>query len=463
MVASVHVPDQDEYGDYEFTFTKAIPERLYCSICTKVFRNPHLTGCCGQHFCESCLQLWFKKQKKTTCPHCRHDNFIHILNKALKREVDELEIQCTKQKMGCQWVGELKSIQTHLDSDKGCGYVEMQCSNKCGAMMKRKELEAHIAQQCPLRKTQCQYCQYEDTYQTIINQHYNKCPCYPLPCPNMCGATGIQRANMANHRSRCELEPMECPFYEAGCTVRVLRREFGAHMSGNQQNHLLVLLRTFEETKKRLSESEKELGICQRRLHNTTVKLLETRQELEESKTKPAEKKTLKHLGDKLTFYMTNFSLYKQTGKVWHSPPFYFKDEYKLCLAVYANGKGAGAGTHVSVELLQMRGEHDDKWWWERRPIIDTHNRLIFPNVSIQLLPHLDEIQSHQRKYSLEFHLCSECFRNLPPHKDLRVCKSRGMSCSLPISKEKLIEHQTADQLMVLNDTITLRIGMFFN
>ena len=27
---------------------------------------------------------------------------------------------------------------------------------------------------------------------------------------------------------------------------------------------------------------------------------------------------------------------------------------YKLCLAVYANGKGFGAGTHVSVELLQL-------------------------------------------------------------------------------------------------------------
>ena len=150
------------------------------------------------------------------------------------------------------------------------------------------------------------------------------------------------------------------------------------HTSQNQQNHILVLLRAFEETKRQLSESQRELGEsqrklseCQGKLDNTSVRLLETRLELEESKAKPAEKKTLKKHGDEVTFRMTNFSLYKAIGKVWHSPPFYFDEGYKLCLAAHANGKGAGAGTHVSVELLQMRGEHDKKltWWEEGRYI----------------------------------------------------------------------------------------------
>ena len=211
------------------------------------------TGCCGQHYCESCLKYWFRKQKKTTCPHCRHDNFNHMLNKALKREIDELEIRCTKQRVGCLWVGELSSLQAHLESDKGCGYLEVQCSNKCGTKMMRKDLAAHLGWQCPLRKIKCKYCHYEDTYQTITSQHYEKCPCYPLPCPNKCGTIGIRRADMANHCSRCELEPVECPFHEAGCTVRVVRREFDVHMSENQQHHLLVLLGAFQETKRELS------------------------------------------------------------------------------------------------------------------------------------------------------------------------------------------------------------------
>ena len=131
-MAVANIPGQAQYSGYNFTFIKPVPERLYCNICIKVLRDPQLTFCCGQHFCESCLKHWCKKQK-TTCPHCRHENFNHMLNKALKREIDDLEIRCTKQELGCQWVGELSSLQTHLDSDKGCRYVEVQCSNKCGA------------------------------------------------------------------------------------------------------------------------------------------------------------------------------------------------------------------------------------------------------------------------------------------------------------------------------------------
>jgi hypothetical protein len=46
---------------------------------------------------------------------------------------------------------------------------------------------------------------------------------------------------------------------------------------------------------------------------------------------------------------MPSFSLssYRRSGKVWYSPPFYYGEGYKMCLAVHANGVGAGAGTHV--------------------------------------------------------------------------------------------------------------------
>ena len=219
----------------------------------------------------------------------------------------------------CQWVGELNSLQTHLNSDEGCGYIEVQCTNNCGAKMKRKELKAHLAQICPLRKFQCQYCHYEDTYQTITSQHYKECLSYPLPCLNKCSTTDMRREEMNNHRSSCELEPVECPFHEAGCTVGVVRRDFDAHMMGNQQNHLLVLLGAFQELKRqlgeKLTETKVELG----------EKLLETKLELDECKMKqtdrkslkkPGEKKTLEKYGDEVTFCMTNFSLYKLTSKV---------------------------------------------------------------------------------------------------------------------------------------------------
>ena len=78
---------------------------------------------------------------------------------------------------------------------------------------------------------------------------------------------------MANRRSKCELEPVECPFHEAGCTARVVRREFDAHISGNQQNHLLVLLGAVQETKRELYMSKKELGECQIKLEESQKQL----------------------------------------------------------------------------------------------------------------------------------------------------------------------------------------------
>ena len=38
-----------------------------------------------------------------------------------------------------------------------------------------------------------------------------------------------------------------------------------------------------------------------------------------------------------------------------------------MCLKVNANGYGDGAGTHVSVFVNPMRGEHDDKLTWPFR------------------------------------------------------------------------------------------------
>ena len=263
---------------------------------------------------------------------------------------------------------------------------------------------------------------------------------------------------MDNHRSICELEPVECPFQEAGCTVRVVRREFDAHMSGNQQNHVLILLGAFQKTRKDLSECQNKLQKDREKLNNTTLKLLETREELEATKGEP-KCMQLKVDGDEVTFHMTNFSLYKQTGKAWHSPAFFCEDGYKLCLAVYANGKGAGAGTHMSVELLQMRGEHDEELRLKKKMAVDSE----LPNalkhvkfeISIQMMAQCKEAQAQKIEFSLEDDLCSLYFFNyLLSKEDLQV----QYKCT--ISKDQFIDHKSAEQLMMLNDTILLRVKL---
>ena len=209
-----------------------------------------------------------------------------------------------------------------------------------------------------------------------------------------------------------------------------------------------MLLGAFQETKRELSESQRQLHECQKVLDESQRQLSLKLQEMEAMKCPPT---TLKTNGDEVTFCMTNFSLYKQTGKVWCSPPFYYGEGYKLCLAVYANGKGAGAGTHVSVELLLMKGEHDHKLKWREEGLYAFHYHTVTSkDISIRMMAQCMNASSQGKEFSLEGYLCPSCFKRLPSHEDFRAFEF--------FSKKKFIDHQSAEQLMV-NDTIVLKIS----
>ena len=66
-----------------------------------------------------------------------------------------------------------------------------------------------------------------------------------------------------------------------------------------------------------------------------------------------------------LTFKLTGFEKLKKSNSVFRSPSFYTSPEgYHLEVVVYANGFGDGKGTHVSVYLRALKGEHDDTLKW---------------------------------------------------------------------------------------------------
>ena len=181
-------------------------------ICIKALRDPHLTGCCGQHFCYSCLQQWFEKQKKEVCPHCRRESFPHMINLERQREIDALRVYCPNKSGGCLWVGDLSSLRQHLNPTSGDG--------------------------CLVRKHRCKYCGLEDTYQTITGvglksfihkskSHYTVCPSYPFDCPNKCGKKKIKRVDVASHREICRLEKIACP--NDLCTEIIERHKLVSH------------------------------------------------------------------------------------------------------------------------------------------------------------------------------------------------------------------------------------------
>ena len=390
-MAVAKVTDEPQYGGYEYGFVDKVPERLICSIiCHKVLRDARLIVCCGSHVCETCLNRWLRSQgklRRPLCPHCRRENSVHVEDLSIRREVDELKIRCTNGEAGCRWVGALSSLKTHLESEKGCGFVEVYCTNKCKKELLRKDLTDHLTQHCPLRKYKCQHCGKEDTYQTITEKHYDECPSYPLDCPNTCGGRGIKRAEMSQHRIKCPLEPVECPFKEAGCQATLVCRELDSHMTTNQQQHLLTLMAAFREVKtsskaelrevktelrevKAEFSTVKEATKVMQEVIATDVAIIQ-RNEKQQSVLALASIKSqleinsfrLQRNGPPLTIRMINFSHYQRSG-VWYSPPFYCDAGYKMQLAVYTKGTGAGVSTHISITLVLMKGEFDHQIPW---------------------------------------------------------------------------------------------------
>ena len=40
-----------------------------------------------------------------------------------------------------------------------CDFVELDCPNECGRILKRKDLKKHSEEECPNRTAPCRYCQ----------------------------------------------------------------------------------------------------------------------------------------------------------------------------------------------------------------------------------------------------------------------------------------------------------------
>ena len=90
--------------------------------------------------------------------------------------------------------------------------------------------------------------------------HYHYCPELPVYCPNDCGLTKIKRREVENHRkNECPLEDMQCPFHEVGCTENIPRYQFGEHLSFNSEHHLLLVMAAYREVKQTCEELQRRV------------------------------------------------------------------------------------------------------------------------------------------------------------------------------------------------------------
>ena len=329
-------------GGHDYQFVEEPPKDLKCSICLSVFRDPHLTSCCGNHYCQTCINLIQVESKP--CPLCQQVDFNSMLDKGICRKVNELHVQCLNVQEGCQWTGELKSVQVHIDSQ--CEFVQVRCS-LCLIFVLKTYLAEHKSIACPKRNISCEDCGYQSTWEVVTSGHRSVCPNRTLPCPNKCSIGNVKRKDMEEHlNTHCPLLTMPCDFQFAGCEELTQKKDAIKHNEENVVCHLSLLAKKFNSE---LSKKEEEIKSLQATIRNQKEQM---------HKLNCPESLLPKDL------YMYDFTCYQSTSR-WFSEPFYsHPNGYKMCLSVYPNGTGKGTGSHLSVFVNLMRSEHDDDLSW---------------------------------------------------------------------------------------------------
>ena len=296
LIASVSRRREDSlHGGFDpDKFVEGVDDFI-CSVCTKVLREPHLTACCGQHYCSSCLGHWTKTQPKPTrCLYCRQSNFRHILDKKMERKIKSLHVLCVHSEDGCQWKGELRNLKDHLQFslDDGCGYVEIACSNNCGTLLRQKDKQEHMEKVCPLRTYQCEYCGIGGKYKHITTQHYVMCSKYPLQCPKGCPAV-VKRCDLEAHKNECPLEEVVCPYSSyIGCDAAILRKDLDDHLTRHGNQHIGEMSTKLADCERDVNKVQEELVRISARVNKMKPRIDETNEKVEELQNSLSEMRT---------------------------------------------------------------------------------------------------------------------------------------------------------------------------
>ncbi len=217
-----------------------------CPVCLQIIREPYQVTCCGKKFCKACIEHIKAIQKP--CPTC-NEKFSSFADKGLKQSLYSLKVHCSHQKNGCEWTGELRQLDEHLNTNPqpekqldGCQFVEINCIHNCRNQLQRRYIQVHQIKDCHKRPFGCDHCQdYKSTYDDVTNNHWPVCGSFPVPCPNQCGST-IQRQNIDSHvADECSLTTINCDFHNVGCAVKLPRQDMPKHLREKLLKHISLL------------------------------------------------------------------------------------------------------------------------------------------------------------------------------------------------------------------------------
>ena len=241
-------------------FVEPFPKEVQtdCSVCLQTLKQPYMVGCCGYHFCKSCLA-----PSVYSCPLCKEIFFDKLQDKQLECLLDQRPVYCLLQDSGCKWIGELGKLSSHLSfedslSVTACEKLPVPCSH-CGGYFKRADLPGHQGV-CESRPSQCIYCSYKCLFKELAS-HHKICPKIPRSCKNNCGVYLTPDKLESHLKNNCPLELISCEYHFTGCEDKFCRKDFQMHMEENLSSHLNLTTVKLKQTLSSLellkSENEK--------------------------------------------------------------------------------------------------------------------------------------------------------------------------------------------------------------
>ena len=145
-----------------------------CPVCKEPLTDPYLTDC-GHHCCNTCRgRLLARRKAECPVPECCEQGVLADarLNKHLQRLVNGLKVRCQHHEVGCQWVGELRNLQEHLDPViRKCDFILLACPFGCGKRFRSSAMKDHILRSCSERPHDCEYCGYYNKFEVVTEKH----------------------------------------------------------------------------------------------------------------------------------------------------------------------------------------------------------------------------------------------------------------------------------------------------
>ena len=367
-----------------------------CPICLLVLREPYQATCCGKSFCKECIEQI--KVRNGTCPTCKTDNFFSYPNKGLQQSLNDFEVYCSHKSKGCEWRGELRELDKHLNSDppadkslEGCPFTVIKCPLSCASCKKgvcRKDVKAHV------------------------------------------------NDKLLNHvlAQNVQMQSIERRLEEVIGTNAQLTMQIQEVLGVNTQ--LTMELQNVKKHKQRLEHRVTELEERVNKLEVNQPSASKPAPDQPSASKQPSTYRTGTVKPRGVEFTMTRFEEYKREDDSWYSPHFYtHPGGYKMCLKVIPNGDTDGKSTHLAVRICMMKGESDNQLKWPFKG-----------DITVELLSQEDE----------------DHFVKLVPFKNAtaRSCSRvvEGERVEYPWGFSQFLPHTKLKPKYLKNDSIKLRI-----